>query len=435
MQVRIEELSPVEKKLAVEVEWPAVLARLDVAYRQLGRDVTLPGFRKGKVPRNVLERMFSRQVEQDVSQQLVQETFFRAVKDHSLEPVAEPVVERVEFDRGAGFRYSARVEVRAPVEPHDYDAVELERGQPEVTVEEVEAALERKREELAEYRKVEGRLELAATDVAIVDLKGEVQGRPFQREAVRVDLTRPAESPIHGLAEALIGVSLTAKDHPVTLPAPEKTGAGESPSTPRLAVTVHEAREKALPTLDDDFAKDTGEADTLADLRAKLREQILQAKDKDIERQLRQELLKEIVRKNPFQVAPSLVERRSESMVERARYSLALDGIDLRKTAVDENRLKDQMRPAAEEEVRAQFLLEAIADKEKVELSDADLEKRLAEMARARQTSVARLKAELQKEERIEFLRRQLREEKTLDLLLSRANIKFSSEAKSPSEK
>ena len=134
-------------------------------------------------------------------------------------------------------------------------------------------------------------------------------------------------------------------------------------------------------------------------------------------------MVKELLKRNSFVVAPALVERQFDAMVQRTRLSMAMRGIDYRTAGVDEQRVRDELRESANDEVRAAFLIDAIAEKEKVEVSDADMEKRLAEMAASRDKSVPRLKAELQKEGRLEALKHQLREEKTLDLLLSRAKI------------
>ncbi|MSP61085.1 MAG: trigger factor [Myxococcales bacterium] len=430
MQVKVEDVSPVEKRLAVEIEWPLVAAKLDEAYRELGRGVTLKGFRKGKVPRNILERMFARQVEQEVVQKLLQESFFRAAQQHAIEPVASPIVDEVEMKKGSAFRYSARVEVRAPLDPKDYDGVPLERPAPVVTDEEITQAVERKREELTEYKKIEGRDTLAASDVIVADVKGELAGKPISRDGMMIDLSGLHQEGVPGLGAALCGAPVAAKDHPVTLMLPADPEAPGEVREARLTITIRDAREKQTPALDDDFAKDTGDADTLLELRGKLRLQLLAQKEREGKDELRAALIKEILRRNEFPVASALVDRQIEATLER----MAQGGFDMRKH-MDEARLKDELRGSATDQVRAGFLISAIAEKEKVEVSDADLEKRLAEMAKQQEKSVSRLKAELQKEGRFEPLKHHLREEKTLDLLLTRANITPKPEADSPSEK
>jgi trigger factor len=429
MQVTIEELSPVEKKVNVEVPWNYVEQKLDKAYRDLSRSVALKGFRKGKVPRPMLERMFGRQVEQDVVRQLVQETFVAAASDHKIEPVAEPVVDDAHLHKGKSFHYSARVEVRSIVEPKDYEGVELERRPAKVTDEQIDRAIQHKREELTEYRVIEGRPEMVldATDVAFVNVDGTVAGKPWKKEGVMVDLSEVGQNVLPGFGRALRGVPINAADHMVSWQIADDPG----PDVPKelagqkveLKITVKEAREKQQPALDDEFAKDTGEADTLADLREKVKARLTEADKEEATRELKRDLLKELLKKNPFAVAPALVERQLDTMIERAKLGMALRGVDARNVNIDEQRLRDEMREQAHDEVRGAFLIDAIATKEKVEANEADLEKRLAEMAKAREQSVPRLKAELQKEGRLESLRHQLREEKCLDLLLTRAKI------------
>src|SRR5215831_14960665 len=140
MQVTVEDVSPVEKKVAVEIPWPTVAQKLDEAYKDLSRGVALKGFRKGKVPRPILERMFGRQVEQEVVKQLVQESFVAAATQHEIQPVAEPVVDDAHLQKGHPFHYSARVEVRSVVEPKEYDGIEVAQRKAHVTDDKVQQA-------------------------------------------------------------------------------------------------------------------------------------------------------------------------------------------------------------------------------------------------------------------------------------------------------
>jgi trigger factor len=438
MQVKIEELSPVEKKVSVEIPWPYVAQKLDESYRDLSRGVALKGFRKGKVPRPILERMFGRQVEQEVVKQLVQESFVAAATKNNIQPVAEPIVDDAHLHKGQSFHYSARVEVRSEVAPKDYEGVEVGKRKPHVTDEMIDRSLAHKREELTEFKVIEGRADMVLnpTDVVVFGFKGTVGDKPFEKDGIMVDLSDSEREPIPGIAKALAGVPLNANDHEVkyTIAAddPRKELAGQPVA---LKISIKEAREKQMPALDDEFAKDTGEADTLAELREKLQARLLKEDEDQIHNELRQEIVKEVLKRNPFVVAPALVERQLDVMVQRAKIGMAMRGVDVRNMNIDEQRLRDDLREQANDEVRAAFLLDAIAEKEKVESTEAELEKKLAEMAAARDKSVPRLKADLQKEGRLDALRHQIREEKTLDLLLSRAKIiEKAQEASSPSE-
>jgi trigger factor len=317
------------------------------------------------------------------------------------------------------------VEVRSVVEPKDYFGVAVSQRKPEVKDEDVERALENKRRELTEYKVIDAanRTTTIDRDVLVLRAEGTVGGEKFERDGVMADLSEPAADPVPGIGKALVGIPVAAKDHEVKF----KSGEGDAAKDAALKITVREAREKVMPALDDEFAKDTGEADTLADLREKTKKKLFEEDEKVAKSELRQEIVKEILKANTFPVAPALVERQLDVLVQRAKIQMMMRGIDPRQAeasgALDNQRLRDDLRENAHDEVRAAFLVDAIATKEKVEVDDASVDKKLAEMAVQRQTSVPKLKAELQKEGRLETVRFQLREEKTLDLLLSRAKI------------
>src|SRR5262249_49590694 len=190
--------------------------------------------------------------------------------------------------------------------------------------------------------------------------------------------------------------------------------------TAKLTVTVKDAREKVIPKLDDEFAKDTGEADTLDELRGKLRAELEKRAGERADRDMRENLVKELVKRNPLEVANTLVERGIDSQIQRARLSLAMQGVDLEQTGVDLTGMRAKLRDGAAEEIRGQLLLEAIADKEKVEVTDPDVHH---ELAAAQGSGPAKGKGEMLKEASLDSLRWRLRQEKALDLLASRATI------------
>ncbi len=426
MQVQIEELSPVEKKIAVEIPWERVREKLDVAFRQLGKDVKLKGFRPGKVPRAVVEKMFAKQVHLEVAKELVQESFLSVAQEHKLEPVAEPVVEDARIKPNEAFRYSARVEVRSPVELKETDKLPARRRPISVTDEEVMHTLEHQRMQHAEYKPIDAaaRPNTAATDVLVVSAKGKVGAHDIDRPDLQIDLGHTDHEPLPGMARLLTGIPLDTKDKVLTLDIPadwqQKEIAG---AHAELTITIKDAREKVVPALDDEFAKDTGEADTLVDLKQKIREKLEAQQRAAAERDMRTALQKEFVKRNPLPIAPALVERGIDSQLERTRYSLAMQGIDLDAVGVDLRSMRERLRDNATEEIQGQLLLEALADREKIEVTDADLDNKIVEMAKAREKPPAKVKAEMDRDGSLESLRWRLRQEKALDLLVSRATI------------
>ena len=409
-QATIERTSDVERRVAVEVPWEQVKGRLDEAYRELSKGVSVKGFRRGKVPRGMLERLFGQHVNKEVAQRLVQDSITKALTDEELMPVAEPQVENDDIEDGQAFRYSATLQVVPEVEPKDYFGAEVAQRPAKADDAAVERALEEKRRALTEYRAIEGR-PTEDGDVLLVDLMGKVGGQPFDKENQLVELAEPPHEPLPGLAAKLRGIAAEPQDLDVEL---ELGGDGAA----RLLVTIKDVKQKVVPALDDEFAQNTGEADTLAALREKLQAQLLETDEKRAAEEAKQRLVDVILAKNDVPVVPALVEQHLERVI---RLQSALMGMDP-SMALDED-IKERLRGDAENTVRGAMLVGAIAKKEGVEVHEADVEKRLAELASQRGENVARVRSEYEKQGRLEQLRANLREEKTLDLLMSKANI------------
>jgi len=205
---------------------------------------------------------------------------------------------------------------------------------------------------------------------------------------------------------------------------PQKELAGRDVS---LKVTVKDAREKKQRALDDEFAKDTGEAETLEGLKDKIRERLRETDTQRIDGELRAQLVKTIVARNEFPVGPALVDRHAGAIVNRALQQLMMAGVDIQAGvdagAIDVNKMKGEFRVEAEAEARATILLQAIAEREGITVSDADLQKRIGELAAARQENAKKLRAELERNGRIHSVRAQVLSEKTLDMLIAQAKI------------
>ena len=428
MQLTIEDISPVEKRVDFEIPWSDVEPKLDKAYDDLRREVRLKGFRPGKVPRQVVERLYRHKVEQDVAQALMEATIGQAIEEKQIQPVAPLEVDKVEIKVGAPFKFTAKVEVRSQVSPKDYGGIEIKRRPVKVDEAQVTAAVEGYRKRLTEYKAIEGRTEAQPTDLLMVEVHGRIGDNKVKRNVVGVDLEDKTGGPLPGLAERLQGVSLSATDLEVKyeLPAdlPQKDLAGKNVD---LRVTVKDAREKQQRALDDDFAKDTGEAETLEGLKDKIRERLREADGKRVDAELRSQLVKEIVARNTFPIAPALIDRYAGSIVNRALQQLMMAGIDvqagLEAGALDVNKMKLEFRSEAESEARGSILLQAIAEREGIAVSDADLQKRLAELAAARGENVKKLRGDLEREGQLGGLRLQLLEQKTLDMLITQAKI------------
>ncbi len=422
MQIRVEDVSPVEKKLIVEVPWDTVSAKLGVAYRELGKGVALKGFRKGKAPRAVLEQIYGPRVQAEVAVELVRESFYRGVAEHQLAAVSEPRdVEGAEIKKGQPLAFTAIVEVKADFEPKDYVGMPLERRKLTIADETVDKAMADLQRESTELVPIEGRDTTQAGDVVALSIAGAIGEHPVDQKRFVLDLDDAEREPIPGLLAALTGAPIATANHALELPIGDDwRDENLRGRTAKLTVSILEARAKDVPALDDEFAKDTGRADTLDGLRAKLREDIENHEKEHIQREAREAALKELVLRNPIPVASALVDRSVEIQWSRLRQMLGLkDGQGPAMTP----EMREKMLPSATDEVRGQLLLEAIADKEKLEVTEAELETHVANAARGRNVPAARLRAEWDRDGKLDSARWTLRQDKVLDFLVDKAAI------------
>lgn len=419
MEVAVERVSDVERKLDVEIPWDDVKARLDEAYTELKKGVTIKGFRKGKVPRSMLERLFGKHVVKEVAQRLVQESIAKAMTDNDVTPVSEPKVEDSGIEDGQCFKYTAVMQVVPEVEPKDYFGVEVKVRQAKVTDEGIGMALKVKQQEMTAFKTVEGR-ETRAGDVLMVDVMGKVGSKPIDIEKEMVELGDPPREPIEGLAAELTGIASDQEELELELELadPDQPEA-EVRVKSRLLVSILAVREKVVPEFDDDFAKDTGEAETLDALKEVLSKKLLEEDEQRAQDEAKETLVGKVLELNEVPVVPALVERHLE---RRIALQKALMGLEA-DAPIDDEALKDRMRDDATEAVKRSLLLSAVSKKEKVEVQEADIEKKLAEIASSRGQNVARVRSEYEKEGLMTSLRDRLAEDKTLDLLMSKANI------------
>jgi trigger factor len=423
MQVRIEDVSPVEKKLFVEVPWETVSQRLGDAYRELGKGVALKGFRKGKVPRPVLEQVYGPRINAEVATQLVRESFFRASEQHNLAVVADPrVEEHTPIKKGQPFTFAAIIEIRGDVVPKDYAGLPIERRRLAVPDSAVDDALAQLRREHTELRPIEGRDVTAAGDIVGLSVTGTIGEHQINQPQFAVDLDDAEREPLPGMRQALLGLPIDTKDRKIEIVIPDdykdETLRGR---TAQLTVTILEARAKEVPELDDEFAKDTGKAETLEALRAVVRGELEDRERSVIDREAREAALRELIKRNQIPVASSLVERAVELQYARLRQMLGMK--PERGTSGLSDDLREKMRPAGADEVRGQLLLEAIADKEGLTVSSDELTRHIEATAKARNMPPAKLRAEWQRDNRLDSVGYSLRQDKVLAFLVGGATV------------
>lgn len=429
MESQIERINAVECRVRVQIPWEDISSRFNVKLRELQTKARLPGFRPGKVPPQMVERMFGKSVREELAREVVAETFQAAVTRHAKIPLTEPVLEEGTLNKGEPFQYAARFEVPPDLAPKDYTGVPVRRRPAAADEAKLDAELKSKQDELTELRPVaegEGRVTQPG-DVWTLDLDGTLGPVKIGRKDLRVDIGGdPSEEYIPGLAKALEGTTLdtVGKTKTITFsPEQERLKPELRGHDAVLTIGFREVREKHVPALDDEFARDTGEAETLEELKGKIRARLLEEDQNEAEREARQRLVSELLQRNPFEVAPSLVAREVAAQVDQFKRQLQQQGLNLKQLGITEAQLAGQYRPQALFNVRAFLLLDAIGKAENIVVPEDAVEAELKQMAEERNQNVDRLRATMEKNNQILLLRAQLREEKILDFLMGKAEV------------
>jgi len=424
MKVNVETLSPIEKKLSVEIDPERVEQEIERAYRGLSQRVRLPGFRPGKVPRRILEARFRDQVEQDVVQHLVEHSYLEAIASHDFVPVAPPVISPEKLERGKAFRYEARVEVKPKVEAKDYKGLEYTPSSYEVTDQMVEDELNRLREQFAEFVPVEDRKVGIAGDYAVISYRGtldgeEIAGAKGEGITVRIEEGSLLDGRAPMLAGVEVGQTVTTD---VTFPEDYSVESLRG-KTAQFEVKLEALKAREVPELDDEFAKDLGgKAKTLAELRQEVRESLERSLGARARRENREKIQKALVEKNPIEVPPSMIENGIDHSIAQTLERFRSQGIDPRALNLDFRRIREELRDEVTLRIKAALLLESVVEQEGIEVADADLEAHYSSLAEELGTSVETIRKhyELNRRER-EALVERLKEEKAVELLLREA--------------
>jgi trigger factor len=427
MQVSVEEVSPTRRRLAIEVPVEKVTAEIDRAYGRVQQQARIRGFRPGKVPRTILEKYFGDQVRADVLSHLIEHSFAEAVDQAGLRPVGAPEIVPDSIAAGEPLRYQATIDVLPKIELGSVEGLPAKRPLRDVVDEDVDRALQEIRESLAELRPAEGRETPVKGDFVVVDYVASLDGEALGGEAGGKRENRMVEIGSGGVApeieEALQSMTVgESRKIPVAFPAehPDPKIAGK---TVEFDLALRGIREKILPAVDDELAREHGEAETLEALRDKIRERITASIHQASEEQVRDQVMDALLERNAFDAPKSLVDRFTESLVTDVLMRSGHGAESLRGDETAMEKLREDLRPRAERQVRAALALETLADREKLEISDADVEERIEAMAGQAGEHADRLRAAYRKEEVRDELRSRLVRERALEWLVARAAI------------
>ncbi|PSA93747.1 trigger factor [Bacillus atrophaeus] len=398
MSVKWEKQEGNEGVLTVEVDAETFKTALDDAFKKVVKQVSIPGFRKGKIPRGLFEQRFGVEaLYQDALDILLPVEYPKAIEEAGIEPVDRPEIDVEKIEKGESLIFTAKVTVKPEVKLGDYKGLNVEKDETAVTDEDVQNELKALQERQAELVvKEEGTVEEGNT--VVLDFEGFVDGEAFEGgKAENYSLEVGSGSFIPGFEEQLTGLEAGAEKH-VEVTFPEEYHAEDLAGKPAVfKVKIHEIKAKELPELDDEFAKDVDEeVETLAELTEKTKKRLEEAKENEADAKLREELVLKASENAEADVPQAMIDTELDRMMKEFEQRLQMQGMNLELytqfSGQDENALKEQMKEDAAKRVKSNLTLEAIAQAENLEVTDEEVDAELTKMAEAYNMPVENIK-------------------------------------------
>jgi len=397
------------------------------AYNKNKTKFNVQGFRKGKAPMSIVEKFYGEGVFfEDAINSLFPEAFEAAVKEHNLDTVARPEIDVEEIGKGKNLVIMADVAVKPEITLGDYKNLTIEKPDSKVSDEEVEKEIEAMREQNARFVTVDNR-EVKEKDMLLIDFNGKVDGAEFDGgQAENYSIIVGSNTFIPGFEEQLVGMKLN-EEKDVNVKFPEEYHAENLAGKDAVfTVKVNEIKEKELPELDDEFAKDVSEFDTLEDLKADAKAKLQKTKDEYADREIENNLVKMAAENATVEIPEAMIDNQVENMIYDFEYQLKYQGLDLENylkfTNMNIEGLKEQMRPDAKSRVLNSLVIEAISKSENIESTEEDLEAELAKMAESYKMEVDKLKATLKPSD-MDYIKDTVIARKTVEFIKTNANL------------
>jgi trigger factor len=420
MKVDVESLEACKRRLSVEAPLDVVREAWERAYGRVQKQARLPGFRKGHVPRSLVKLHFADDVRREVIEHLIPDVYRQALAEARLEPVDDPDLTDVTLEENAPLTFKAVVEIRPAIELGEYKGLDVQHAPTPVTDENVDTALEQMRQHHAELRSVER--PAGPGDVVIVDYTLSPEGLPPNTESGYTFQVGEG-TVLPEIDEAVVGMS-AGEEREVGVRFSAQHRREDLRDRPgRATVKVVEVKEKILPALDDDFAKQVGDFDTVDAVRAELRRQLELGRDRDDQRALENKVVDAALARHEFPVPEAMVMREVQHHLEHMRERLRRQGLDPDQVPWDYQKLAAELRPGAAASVRRLLLLQAIAAAEGVSPTEADVEAEIEKLAAATRRPAPAVRRMMERDGDLEGLRARLREQQTLDLLIRHATV------------
>ncbi len=397
MSLQVEKLEKNMAKLTIEVSAEDLEKAIEKVYQKQKKQISIPGFRKGKVPRMMVEKMYGKEVfYEDAANDLIPDAYDKAVDECEEDIVSSPKIEVTQIEGGKPFIFTATVALKPEVKLGEYKGVKIEKIDREVTEEDVMAEINRERDSNARNITVEDR-PVKDGDMTVLDFEGFVDGVAFEGgKGEDYPLTIGSGAFIPGFEEQLVGAEIGSEVE-VKVTFPEDYQAEELQG--REAVfkcTVKEIREKEIPELDDEFASEVSEFDTLAEYKEDVRKNLTEKKEKDAEAARENEAVQAAVEASEIEIPEAMLETQQRQMVDEFAQRITMQGMSMEQymqfTGATYEKMIEQVKPQAEERIRARLVLEAIVKTENIAATDEEFEEELKTMAEVYQMEIDKVK-------------------------------------------
>ena len=409
-------------KLNIKVEPEKVDQALEQAYREVAKEVSVPGFREGKVPRKVLEAKYGPEIlHKDALDIIIPDAYSEAISEIGAEPIDRPDIEDYYIAEGEYATFTARVEVKPEVELGQYTGLDLEYEDVEVEQEEVNNHLSRLQDQHSQLEFTDKEI-IEEGDTAVIDFEGFIDGEPFEGgSGEEFNLEIGSGQFIPGFEEKLIGEKTGTEvelevDFPDDYQAEDLAG-----KTAVFNVDIKEIKEKVVPELDDDFAREVSDYDTIEEFKDSVRSQIKEQKKQQTDQDFEEKLFDAIADDSEFELPEKLIENELDSMFQRFKINLSQQGMEIEDyfeyTGMDEQDWRDQNYDSAVKSVRNNLLLEAVAKKEDIEVSDSEVESKIKEIAEANDQDFEEMKSQMEEYNQLDSIKESIKMEKTMEFL------------------
>ena len=415
-----------EVKISFVIEGEKFEEAIKKVYAKNAKYIALPGFRKGKAPYNMVEKKYGAEIfYEDAFNELVPEIYDKAIKDNKIEAVSQPAIDIKTMEKGKDLEFTATVQTKPEVKVEKYKGIELKKVEYNVSDEDVDHEINHMREHNARIVSIEDR-PVKEKDIAVIDFEGFVDGKAFEGgKAEKHELEIGSKTFIPGFEDQVIGMKI-GEDKDINVKFPEEYFSKElAGKDATFKVKLHEIKEKQLPELDDEFAKDVSEFDTLKELKDSIKDKKQKENDTRAKRELEDAAIEKVAEATKIDIPDGMTHNEIHNMIHDIEQQLSYQGITLdqylgimKKTR---HELEESYKEQAEKNVKSRLVLEAIIKQENLEATDKEIDEKIAEMAK----NYGRKEDELKKNEQLkEYLAETIKTEKAIDLIVKNAKIK-----------